>query len=602
MFSTKALSVYITIFLFLLFLLLVPLQLKAQILPQNEQETEEPALPEWPEDPLDRRNPRGTISGFISAVADDNYIKASKYLNLSGLPDEFTEGPELAAMLENLLDQKGQILPYSRISSSSGGRIDDDLPPNLDEIGTLTGTEENIGLFVEEVKGPEGGPLWLISSETVEAIAALNTVEENTLLVEQFLPDFLEKYRWGGVSVGQWIIMLLLGAIAFFVAWTIISFILFLIPRVWKKAKTEPTAGVLKAFGLPAKLFLAVWLFVGLSQEIGISIIVRQSFSGITLIIGMLALLILLWRLVEFISNFSKERMTVRGHISAVSVVLFLKRAAKVAIIIFGVIGILGAFGVDVTTGLAALGIGGLALALGAQKTIENFVGSVTLITDQPIRVGDFCKVGDTLGTVEKIGMRSTQIRTLDRTIVTIPNGEFSSSKIENYAHRDRFWFHPVISLRYETTPDQIRYLLVELRAMLYAHPMVSPDPARVRFIALGADSLNLEVFAYVEVPNFDEFLEVREDLLLRIMDIVAESGTGFAFPSQTLYFAKDQGLSKDKSEDTEKKVKEWREKRKMQIPKFDPEEIEKIKNSIPYPPEGSSKSKDEDTGKIPGL
>ena len=601
MFSTKSSFAHIIFSWLFLILLQIPLQSEAQILPQNEQESEEAALPEWPEDSLGRRNPRGTISGFISAVADDDYLKASAYLDLSELPEEFAEGPELAVMLEDLLDQQGQILPYFRISSSSGGRTDDDLPPNLDKIGTLTGNEENIELFVEEVKGPEGGPLWLISSETIETVAALTT-EENVLLVDQFLPDFLENYRWGGVPAGQWIIMLLLGAIAYFLAWAVISFILFLIPRLWKKARTEPTAGVLKAFGLPAKLFLAVWLFVGLSREIGISIIVRQSFSGITLIIGMLALLILLWQLVEFISNFSKERMSVRGHLSAVSVVLFLKRAAKIAIIIFGVIGILGAFGVDVTTGLAALGIGGLALALGAQKTIENFVGSVTLITDQPIRVGDFCKVADTLGTVEKIGMRSTQIRTLDRTIVTIPNGEFSSSKIENYAHRDRFWFHPVISLRYETTPDQIRYLLVELRSMLYAHPMVSPDPARVRFVALGADSLNLEVFAYIEVLTFDEFLEVREDLLLRIMDIVAESGTGFAFPSQTLYFAKDQGLSKDKSQDVEKKVKEWREKRKMQIPKFDPEEIEKIKGSIPYPPEGSSERKEEGTGRIPGL
>src|SRR5690606_23005857 len=135
-------------------------------------------------------------------------------------------------------------------------------------------------------------------------------------------------------------------------------------------------------------------------------------------------------------------------------------RAAKIAIVALGIIWILGAIGVDITTGLAALGIGGLALALGAQKTIENFVGSVTLITDQPIRVGDFCSVAGTTGTIEKIGMRSTRIRTLDRTVVTIPNGEFSSSKIENYAHRDRFWFHPVIGLRYETTPDQIRYLL----------------------------------------------------------------------------------------------------------------------------------------------
>jgi MscS family membrane protein len=289
--------------------------------------------------------------------------------------------------------------------------------------------------------------------------------------------------------------------------------------------------------------------------------------------------------------------MSARGNISGVSVALFLKRAAKIAIVVFGVIAILGAVGVDITTGLAALGIGGLALALGAQKTIENFVGSVTLITDQPIRVGDFCKVGDTMGTVEKIGMRSTRIRTLDRTLVTIPNGEFSSSKIENFAHRDRFWFHPIISLRYESTPDQIRYLLVELRAILYAHPMVTSDPARVRFIELGADSINLEVFTYVKATTFDEFLEVKEDLLLRIMDIVGESGSGFAFPSQTIYFGKDTGISKDKSKKAEEKVREWKEKGDLQLPKFDPDRIKEIEDKLPYPPEGSAEQKQKNTG-----
>lgn len=214
----------------------------------------------------------------------------------------------------------------------------------------------------------------------------------------------------------------------------------------------------------------------------------------------------------------------------------------------------------------------------GCTKTVENFVGSVTLIADQPVRVGDFCKVGDTVGTVEQIGMRSTRIRTLNRTVVTIPNGQFSSETIENYAHRDRFWFQTVLDLRYETTPDQIRFLLVELRSVLYAHPKVHPEPARVRFTGLGAASLNLEVFCYITAVNFDEFLEVREDLLLRIMDVVAESGTDFAFPSQTLYFAKDKGLSKEKSQQAEEKVRKWKEAHDMPIPSFENERIEKLK------------------------
>ena len=573
----------------------------AQI-PGTQAETEEQEEPEWPEDALGRRTPRGSIAGFFSAVAEKDYRVAGEYFKVPENGDEDARSAELAKQLEILLDQSGEIMPYSWLSSKTEGRLDDDLPNHLDRIGTITASEEEFDLLLEKTEGPEGGPLWVFSGQTIQYIEELSTLEENVLLVNRVMPEILERNEVWDATIGQWLAILLLAALSYVAAWLIIHLFLFIIPLFWKKARTEPTAGVLKAFALPVKLYLAVWLFVALSTEVGISIVLRQRFSGITVVIGILAFLILLWRLSEFLGRFSTNRMSARGNVSGVSVALFLKRAAKIAIVAFGVIAILGAVGVDVTTGIAALGIGGLALALGAQKTIENFVGSVTLITDQPIRVGDFCKVGDTVGTIEKIGMRSTRVRTLGRTLVTIPNGEFSSSRIENYAHRDKFWFNPVVTLRYETTPDQIRYLLVELRAILYAHPMVTSDTARVRFIELGADSINLEIFTYVKVLTYDDFLEVKEDLLLRIMDIVNESGTGFAFPSQTIYFGKDSGISKEKSKATEEKVRTWKEKGDLQLPKFDPERIKEIEDKLPYPPEGSAEQKAKGTGKIPGL
>ncbi|MCY2688020.1 mechanosensitive ion channel family protein [Salinimicrobium sp. TH3] len=566
---------------------------------QSETESEEP---EWPEDALTRRTPRGSVAGFISAVAEKNYDVAGEYFNIPEGEFEDDRSAELARELQILLNQRGQIMPYSWLSKDSEGRLDDDLPNHLERVGTISISGEDYDILLEKVEGPLGGPLWLFSDQTVQYIEELSVLEENVLLLGRIMPPILERYELWGATIGQWLAILLLAAFSYVVAWLIIHFFLFIIPLIWKRARIEPTAGVLKAFALPVKLYLAVWLFVMLSQEIGISIILRQRFSGISIIIGLLAFLILLWRLSEFLGNFSTNRMSSRGNLSGVSVALFLKRAAKIAIIIFGIIAVLGTIGVDVTTGLAALGIGGIALALGAQKTIENFVGSVTLITDQPIRVGDFCKVGDTVGTVEKVGMRSTRIRTLARTVVTIPNGEFSSSKIENYAHRDKFWFNTVIGLRYETTPDQIRYLLVELRTILYAHPIVTSDTTRVRFIELGSDSINIEIFTYIKVSTYDEYLEVKEDLLLRIMDVVGESGTGFAFPSQTIYFGKDAGLSKEKSKTAEEKVRQWKEKGDLQLPKFDPEHIKEIEDKIPYPPEGSAEQKSKGTGTLPGL
>lgn len=587
--------------LFFIFLILPSEELRAQI-PQIQTEAQPPAEAEYPDDALGRRTPRSSIAGFISAVAGKNYSLAGAYFIDDDTNAKTEEKAELAQKLEILLNQRGQIMPYSWLSSDVNGRTDDDLPNHLDRVGTVSVSGESFDILLERVEGPQGGPLWLISNQTVEYISELESLEEYTLLIDRVMPGFLQDYELGGVPLGQWIAIILLAISSYLVAWCIIHLFLFLIPLAWRRARTEPTAGVLKAFALPIKLYLAVWLFVMLSQEVGISIILRQRFSGITVIIGLAAFLILLWKLSEYVGAFTKHQMSSRGNVSGVSVVLFLKRAAKIAIVVFGIIAILGTLGVDVTTGLAALGIGGLALALGAQKTIENFVGSVTLISDQPIRVGDFCKVGNTIGTVEKIGMRSTRIRTLGRTVITIPNGQFSSSEIENYAHRDKFLFNPTLGLRYETTPEQIRYLLVELRSILYSHPMVSNEPARIRFEELASDSINLVVFTYITVSSYDEFLEVKEDLLLRMMDVVNESGSGFAFPSQTIYFGKDTGLSKDKSRHAEEVVKEWRKKGELQIPKFNPDKVKEIENKLPYPPEGSNQQKSDGTDRIPGL
>lgn len=579
------------IYVFFTFILLFgsTSQAAAQLLPGISEKQVDTAVVKVPDDSLGRRNPRGAVSGFIQSVAEQNYIRASQYLNLKGIRKSNKERERIVRVLQRLLDHGGNIMPYSWISNKSTGRLDDDLPPQEDLVGTVTADGGPINIFVESTGEPEA-PIWKISQETVKTIAAVTIHEQ--LLVDRILPESLKNNLWGGVAIGHWLVMVVLFVVSYLISWMVIWLISFLLRLSWKRAKTEEGLRVIHAFALPFKLYLAVWLFVAVSQQVGISIIVRQWFSSITVVIGLVALVMLILRLTDLISSFSKGKMSRKGRVSAVSIILFLRRAIKIAVIIFGIIAILSVIGFDVTTGLAALGIGGIALALGAQKTVENFVGSVTLIADQPVRVGDFCKVGDISGTVEQIGMRSTTIRTGERTIVTIPNGEFSSTKIENFAHRDRFLFAPVIELRYETTPDQIRYLLVELRSVLYAHPMVSPDPARIRFTGWGGTSLKLEVWSYVETPSFDEFLEVREDLLLRMMDIITASGTQLAYPSQTLYFAKDKGVSEEKMKEATEQVKAWKENDELQLPGFDAEKIQQISNTLSYPPEGSAMNK----------
>jgi len=214
------------------------------------------------------------------------------------------------------------------------------------------------------------------------------------------------------------------------------------------------------------------------------------------------------------------------------------RRFVDLVVLLAAVLGMLRHFGVDPTPLLAGLGVGGIAVALAAQKTLENVIAGASLIIDQAVRVGDFLKVGDLQGTVDHIGLRSTRIRTLDRSVVSVPNGQIANMSLETLSARDKFWFHPVVGLRYETTTGQMRRVLTEIRQMLARHPAVDGESIRVRFLRLGAFSLDIEVFAYVFARDWVHFLEIQEDLLLAVTEIVAGAGTSIAFPSQTMYVA----------------------------------------------------------------
>ncbi|WP_207534422.1 mechanosensitive ion channel family protein [Desertivirga arenae] len=548
--------------------------------------------PVYSPDSLGRRTPRGAVEGFISAVAAENYARAGLYLRLDPMLKKKQDKVALARSLQQLLDHSGDILPYSLISDKPTGSLEDNLGPNLEKLGTASINNEEFDLLLESTLDSDGAPVWLFSSETIQRVPLL--VEEAPIapFIDRVSPAVFERIKWGGVPVAHWIGSFLLLVIVYLIAWCIAYLILFVVPLFYKKAKTEPTVSILRAFALPIRLYITIWLFSLAMQEAGISIILRQGASNLMIIVAIIAIMLLLWQLLVVTTGFFEKRLTHHRNQAGVSAILFLRRTAKVALIVLGIILILDTLGFDVTTGLAALGIGGIALALGAQKTVENFVGSVTLIADQPIRVGDYCKVGDISGTVEQIGMRSTRIRTTNRTIVTIPNGDFSSQKIETFATRDQFLFNPVFKLRFETTPEQIRYLLVELRSILYSHPKVDPSPARIRFVEIGADALKLEVFSYIKGIDFDDFLEIQEDILLRMMDVIDKSGTGLALPTQRLYINRDSGLSEEKRAEAEATVQKWREKKEMQIPKFDPDKIDELKGSLDYPPEGSAQGK----------
>nr|WP_172328098.1 mechanosensitive ion channel family protein [Mangrovicoccus sp. HB161399] len=217
-----------------------------------------------------------------------------------------------------------------------------------------------------------------------------------------------------------------------------------------------------------------------------------------------------------------------------------------------GLIGIVGAtiilafggqaIGLPIASVLAGLGIGGLAVALALRPTLENLVGGVMLYVDRPVRVGDFCCFGGQMGTVEVIGIRSTRIRALDRTLISVPNAQFADMQIINFSKRDRLLIDETLGLRYDTGADAMRTVIDRIRAHLAAEPSVEPATLRVRFTGYGESALNVNVRIYIMTVDFDEFLAIRERLFLDIFGIVQDCGTDFAFPSQTVYLSGEAG------------------------------------------------------------
>ena len=275
------------------------------------------------------------------------------------------------------------------------------------------------------------------------------------------------------------------------------------------------------------------------------------------------------------------------GSVDA-QLIRIVERLLAIVVLIYVALHLAESFGVPAAPLIASLGVGGLAIALAVRPTLENIVGGFILFADKPVRVGEFCLFGDKMGTVEQVGLRSTRLRALDRTVITVPNAEFAQMQIVNFTRRDQMLLQTTLGLRYETTPEQLRYVLTKLRELFVAHPKVSPDPARARFIGFGDYSLNVEIFVYVLSDDYDEYLGIAEDLNLRIWDIVAQGGAGFAFPSQTTYLARDQGLDADRARAAEAEVEAWRNEGALPFPGLDPARVAALDGTLDFPPEGS--------------
>jgi MscS family membrane protein len=497
-------------------------------------------------DTLGRATPKGMVKGFLRAVEDEDYSRASEYLDLRGLSAsrQKTAGPDLARDLQTLLDQGGWIEGASKLSDNPEGNTNDGLANAVDLVGSIRAGDKSSDLLAERIDDAKNGPVWKFSKDTVAQIPEL-LEKMATGILDSILPEFLIENKWYGVPVGHWLAIFTIALTALLFAWVLTYGIIAVIRRISPSARYGQARLVLDAFIWPIRIYIALGLFVVLARASGISIVARQNFTLLAEIAAWLSLWWFLWRIIDIVASNFQNRMSQEMRRSALSSVIFFRRSARLVLSIVAIALAMDRVGLNVSGWFTALGIGGIALAFGAQKTIENFVVGLTLIIDQPVRVGDSCKIGNITGTVEDIGMRSTRIKTLDQTMVTFPNGQLATLPIENHALRTRFWFHHTLALRYETSQGQLRQLLDKLRGFILEHPLVNKEDARVRFREFGASSLNVELFALIVAESPEDFLKTQEEMLFKVMAIMEECGVGFAFPSQTVYMAQDTAPGK---------------------------------------------------------
>jgi len=575
-----------------------------------------------PLEPADLSSPKATLSHFLttgdafSRVLRDEYwdapsrasvdrlgefqIKQQRLLDLSGIPPaaRLELGVDSAIYLYEVLSRI-ELPPEPEIPDAAAyADLGDDREAGGKTISwTIPHTEITL---VRVADGPRAGQ-FLFSSSTVERAEEFFN-KARTLPYRRVVPlkNYLEMRPY--LSMAGWLISA--RTIEGFPAWLkrsvyrhalwkwfalamLIAVIVMVVVAVHRLAQ-RGLHGHLRSLVTPLTLLLTPLALDFANRQLTLT---GWISGGVTLLAEAVTYIALAWiswtgsmavaeaviaspKIPDQSLNAQLLRLLARAVGIAVAIAIFFHVSSRLGAPLYGLV--------------AGLGVGGIAIALAVRPTLENILGGLLLFADKPVRIDDYCRFGEEYGTVEEIGLRSTRLRKLDDTLVSVPNADFSQLQLTNYTERRRRLYRTTLGLRYETRPEQLRYVMAKLREMLLGHPKVSPDKLHVRFDGFGAYSLDVAVFAYIRTRDWLTYRAIREDINLRIMEIVEDAGTGFAFPSQTAYLGRDTGLDAERGQEAETQVQAWRSKGQLPFPEFDENLRGEKEDALDYPPQGS--------------
>lgn len=465
----------------------------------------------------------------MAAARDGKNEVAALYLNTA------LRGQALADLTNQLYVVLNGRLPVrlNVLSDRPEGSLANPLAPDRDVVGTIPTSRGQLDIALERVNVRNAGRVWLFARTTLDAIPDVYR-EVDLVQVDRFLPRFL-TYRVAGIRLFEWL-SITVAIPCLYRLLGVLDVVIRPLIAWWRRRigqSAEPSA-----IRIPGavRLLLLVVAILTIIPNVDFPLAERQLWAAIA---GLLAIAGMVWLLLlcnDHGERYVQRRVRDLNLGESRALVRLARRIADVVVISAGGVAMLYYFGFNPTAALAGLGIGGIAVALAAQKTLENVIGGFSIVFDKAVRVGDVLKLGNTTGTVDQIGLRSTRIRTLDRTIVTVPNGQIATADIETLSVRDKFWFRHVIGVSYQTTAAQMRTVISGFRDLLVGHERVEIDSVRAQFFRLSASSLDIEVSAYIAAADWVGFLAVQQELLLQMMEIVEQSGTEIAFPTQILH------------------------------------------------------------------
>ncbi|MGD0646676.1 MAG: mechanosensitive ion channel family protein [Acidobacteriaceae bacterium] len=496
-----------------------------------------PAIPSAPSethvDPFGRTTPRGTVTGFIRATQRGDFAGAVRFMQV---PAAQTANAETVARQLNELMDRYYVHSIESISDKPTGDVNDGLPLDREDVGSLKIGPQQLDIILIRVSDAESGQIWLISSDTLGQVPEMYELLEETW-VNRMMPPVLVEHAFLGFSGAQWLVWAASILLPLGLMWLVVRVARAAIERAAVHADVKRRLEAWLSETRRPVTFLVLLVFHLLTvQTLGFSLSFRLAYKRAISVLILIGVTWLIRRVLKLLFERASTVAWVQGETNRRSLMLLGERLMNVLLVVVAIFAILTVLGVDTKTALAGVGIGGVAVALGAQKSIENILGGIFLLMDNALAVGDRCSISNRLGYIEDITLRSVKLRTDDQSLLSVPAGALAQSNIENFRTRRKTLMETRLRLRYGATAAQLRFVLSKIQELVANHQRVEQNSKRIRLVDFGERGMEIEIHLYVLTGATLTFYEIREQLLLEITEIVEASGSGFAGPTEFVY------------------------------------------------------------------